>query len=100
MRGEGRGRGGEGRAKGEERGRRGGCRKGKGWSLLVKAFCFSVSELQHVSITLNYSFKEEVLPYYSRTYVNVFSVRARDRIRVGVRARVRVGVSLIKLQFC
>ena len=32
---------------------------------------------------------EEVLPYYSRTYVNVFSVRVRVRIRVGVRARVR-----------
>ena len=29
---------------------------GKGRSLLVKAFCFSVSELQHVSITPNYSF--------------------------------------------
>ena len=51
---------------------------------------------------------EEVLPYYSRTYVNVFSVRVRVRIRVGVRprvrvrvgVRVRVRVSLIKLQFC
>ena len=60
--------------------------------------------------------KEQVLPYYSRTYVNVFSVRDRARIRVGVMARVRVRVrarvrvrvkvrvgvrvSLIKLQLC